>query len=182
MQQNSPDAAALARKAIVEAYEQYRPELKRFFARQSRSEDADDLVQAMWERLLRYPPREEVLAPQEYLYRVAWMVLHRYRTRGRLDQNRVTYDQEAVDQHAQEAAGPAHSDIVEQLYTEQQLERILGQLPPHWQAAIILLKRDGLSYQEIAKELGLSVHTVKKYIARALAHFKSQLTHADRER
>jgi RNA polymerase sigma factor (sigma-70 family) len=172
----------MARKTIVDAYEQFRPELKRFFARQSRAEDAEDLVQAMWERLLRYPPREEVLAPQEYLYRVAWMVLHRHRMRGRIDQNRITYDQAAVDQLAQETAGPPQSDIVEQLCTEQQLERILGQLPPHWQAAIILLKRDGLSYQEIAKELGLSVHTVKKYIARALAHFKSRLTNADRER
>jgi RNA polymerase sigma factor (sigma-70 family) len=181
VQQNSPEAA-VARKTIVDAYEQFRPELKRFFARQSRTEDAEDLVQAMWERLLRYPPREAVLAPQEYLYRVAWMVLHRYRTRGRIDQTRVTYDQEAVDQVSQQAAGAPHHDIVEQLCTEQQLERILGQLPPHWQAAIILLKRDGLSYQEIAKELGLSVHTVKKYIARALAHFKSRLTNADRER
>jgi RNA polymerase sigma factor (sigma-70 family) len=181
VQQNSPEAV-LARKTIVEAYEQYRPELRRFFARQSRTEDADDLVQAMWERLLRYPPREVVQAPQEYLYRVAWMVLHRHRTRDRIDQTRVTYDQQAVEQLAQQAASAHQSDIVEQLCTEQQLERILGQLPPHWQAAIILLKRDGLSYQEIAKELGLSVHTVKKYIARALAHFKSRLTNADRER
>jgi RNA polymerase sigma factor (sigma-70 family) len=173
----------MARQTIVDAYEQYRPELKRFFARQSRTEDAEDLVQAMWERLLRYPPREAVLAPQEYLYRVAWMVLHRHRTRGRIDQSRVTYDQEAVEQLANQAANHSHqNDIVDQLCTEQQLERILGQLPPHWQAAIILLKRDGLSYQEIAKELGLSVHTVKKYIARALAHFKSRLTNADRER
>lgn len=181
MQQNSTEVV-LAGKTIVEAYEQYRPELRRFFARQSRTEDADDLVQAMWERLLRYPPREAVLAPQEYLYRVAWMVLHRHRTRGRIDQTRVTYDQQAVEQLAQQAVSPHQSDIVEQLCTEQQLERILGQLPPHWQAAIILLKRDGLSYQEIAQELGLSVHTVKKYIARALAHFKSRLTNTDRER
>jgi len=144
-------------------------------------EDADDLVQALWERLLRYPPREAVMAPQDYLYRVAWMVLHRHRARRRLDQARITYDQDVIEKLADRPVAAPYGDILEQLCTEQQLARILGQLPPHWQAAIVLLKRDGLSYQEIAGELGLSVHTVKKYIARALAHFKSRLSSADRE-
>ena len=40
-------------------------------------------------------------------------------------------------------------------------------------AVFVLRKRDGLSYTEIARALDISVHTVKKYLARAVAQCRS---------
>ena len=55
------------------------------------------------------------------------------------------------------------------LDTQRQLAAILDELPPLYRAILLLQKRDGMSYVEIAKELDLSVHTVEKYLFRALA-------------
>lgn len=46
--------------------------------------------------------------------------------------------------------------------------RELG-LKEQTQAILILKKRDGLSRAEIAKQLGISVHTVKKHLLKAVA-------------
>jgi RNA polymerase sigma-70 factor (ECF subfamily) len=166
-------------KTAVETYAEYRDELKRFFSRQAKNQDVDDLVQEMYARLVRYPPRVEVREPQEYLYRVAWMVLHRaYRLARR--QPRVC-EAVAKEQMANREENVWTDSVPTQVYTQQELDRVLGQLPKRWQAAIILLKRDGCSYQEIAVQLGISVHTVKKYVKLSLQHFKAHLKAAERE-
>ena len=41
-------------------------------------------------------------------------------------------------------------------------------LPEKRRQCLIMAKRDGMSYQEIADELGLSENTVRNHIARAL--------------
>ena len=46
---------------------------------------------------------------------------------------------------------------------------ILHRLPPAHRNVLVLRKRDGMSYQEIAAELNISVHTVKKYLFQASA-------------
>ncbi len=44
------------------------------------------------------------------------------------------------------------------------LEEAIAQLPAQQQKAWLLSRREGLKYREIAKEMGLSEETVKKYI------------------
>ena len=41
-------------------------------------------------------------------------------------------------------------------------------LPEMRRRCLLMAKRDGLSYKEIADELGLSEHTVRNHISRAL--------------
>jgi RNA polymerase sigma-19 factor, ECF subfamily len=167
------------RKTAVETYAEYRDELRRFFSRQAKHQDVDDLVQEMYARLVRYPPREEVRAPQQYLYRVAWMVLHRAYRRGR--RHPQPCEAAELEKIANREETVWTDSVATQVYTQQELDRVLGQLPKRWQSAIILLKRDGCSYQEIAVELGISVHTVKKYVKLSLQHFKAHLKAAESE-
>jgi RNA polymerase sigma-70 factor, ECF subfamily len=55
---------------------------------------------------------------------------------------------------------------------QQQLVRLLGELPPVCREVILRFKCDGLNYKEIAAELGISVHMVEKHIARAVHHIR----------
>lgn len=44
---------------------------------------------------------------------------------------------------------------------------VLDALPPKMREAYLLSKRDGMSYDDIAVRLGVSVHTVRNHIAKA---------------
>ncbi|AFI83046.1 RNA polymerase subunit sigma [Methylophaga nitratireducenticrescens] len=50
-----------------------------------------------------------------------------------------------------------------------EIDSILQQLPEKVRRAFLLRQFDGLSYQQIAKQLNVSVSSIEKYIARALA-------------
>lgn len=151
-----------------QVFEQYRPELRRFLrSRSHRAQAADDLAQEVYLRILRFPASEVIRQPQAYLYRIASNVVHDFNLRTQQEQ--VTYDSKAVDALAERVADVSEENFAERLEIQQGLERVLARLPPAWAAALILRKRDGLSYMEIGKEMNVSVHTVKKYIARAVA-------------
>jgi RNA polymerase sigma-70 factor (ECF subfamily) len=172
--QDDPEPADV-NGTLGEVYAQHKAELRHFFARQLRSaQNAEDLVQEIYVQLLRFPPTETLRQPLDYLYKIAWHVVNRANRRTQIEQQQfVSGDSEMLDRLAGRSGRLWAGDISEQLSTEQQLQRILGQLPHACRTAIILLRRDGLSYQEIADEMGVSVHSVKKYIARALTHFKT---------
>jgi RNA polymerase sigma-70 factor (ECF subfamily) len=151
------------------ACEQYHAELHRFLMRRLHSsQQAQDLAQEAYLRLLRVERAELVRQPRAYLYRIAVNLIAEFRLRSRRDP--ITYDSDAVAEA--EAAGHTSetaTDEGEHAADAQQIELILNQLPPLYRAIFVLRKRDGLSYQEIAQQLEISVHTVKKYLARAVA-------------
>jgi RNA polymerase sigma-70 factor (ECF subfamily) len=52
---------------------------------------------------------------------------------------------------------------------------LVESLPAKLQAVLILQYRDGLTYQEIATRLGVTTHTVKKYVMQGLAICRKRL-------
>lgn len=63
-------------------------------------------------------------------------------------------------------------DAQERAQTEARMWTALDFLPPKCREVFILSKRDGLKYEEIAEELGLSVNTVRNQISKALKMIK----------
>lgn len=55
------------------------------------------------------------------------------------------------------------------LETLVEMDRLLDGLPPLVRQAFLLSQLDGLRQAEIAKQLGVSIPTVKRYVARAVA-------------
>ncbi|MBS0420045.1 MAG: RNA polymerase sigma factor [Proteobacteria bacterium] len=159
-------------RAIEEAYSRYNGELRQFFRRLSRrSETSDDLVQEVYLELLRYPPRETLREPQAFLYKIAWHVMNRFYARER--RAGVPLDVATLKSVQDEAAAAQWTDdTLSNLDAEQRILSVLKQLPPLYGAALILWKRDGLPYSEIGRQLGISTHTVRKYLTRAMAHVK----------
>jgi DNA-directed RNA polymerase specialized sigma24 family protein len=60
-------------------------------------------------------------------------------------------------------------DMADETAAERELLELAKQLPPHLAATLIRVKRDGWTYEEIATELDISVSTVSKYLAQAIA-------------
>jgi len=171
---NTDDAAPkrrIAPRAIEEAYSRYSGELRLFFRRLSRRmELSDDLVQEVYLELLRYPPRETLREPQAFLYKIAWNVVNR--SNGRERHSAIPVDDESMRRAEEQAAKQWTDNTLSEIDAEQRILKVLGQLPPLYGAALILWKRDGLAYSQIGKQLGISAHTVRKYLTRAMAHVK----------
>jgi RNA polymerase sigma factor (sigma-70 family) len=158
--------------SVTSLFEQYRSRLQRFLAgRSRRPHEANDLAQEVYLRLLRFPPTEVVQRPQAYLYRIASNVVHDFNLRDRQDP--VMFDTDVAEELAEKAADVWAGDLGDRLVAEQELHRLLIQLPRGHLAALLLHMRDGLSYAEVAKALGIEVNTAKKRIARAIAQCRA---------
>jgi RNA polymerase sigma-70 factor (ECF subfamily) len=59
-------------------------------------------------------------------------------------------------------------------YNIEGLQAALAELPPLCRAAFLLNRIDGLTYEEIAERLGLSVRTIDRYMVRAWNHLRGQ--------
>ncbi len=129
------------------------------------AQQAQDLAQEAYLRLLRVERAELIRQPRAYLYRIAVNLVTEFRLRSQRDP--VMYDSETLTEIAERTAEASSEG--ERSGDAREVERLLEQLPPLYRAILVLRKRDGLSYAEIAQQLGISVHTVKKYLARAVA-------------
>ncbi len=150
-----------------EACELYHADLHRFLMRRLQStQQAQDLAQEAYLRLLRVERGSLVRKPRAYLYRIATHLVYEFRLRQQREP--VTFDSDVLDEAAEvvEDSPELHD---ERLANEQRIAALLERLPPLYGAILLLRKRDGLSYEEIAQQLEISVHTVKKYLARAVA-------------
>ena len=141
--------------------------LHRFLVKRlRRREDAADVAQEVYVRLLRLPRTDLIRKPHAYVYFVASQVAAEYRMREKNEP--LAFDSEALERLTDTAAYAKPEEMAESIDTDAELRRLLGKLATNHRNVLILKKRDGLSTKEIAKELGLSEHTVKKYLFQAM--------------
>ena len=167
---NSAQPRRETAEGLAEAYQLYRAELRRFFELNARNPQLiDDLMQMMYLQLRKSRPESVVRDPLQYLFRTAWNTLHSTNRRARRERERlVTLNAESLWIEDNASAALDQRDV----------ERVLRQLPRACQVAFIRQYLDGRSYKEIAGELGVTPHAVKKYLVRALnqlrIHFNSR--------
>lgn len=171
MATSNANAAAQLAKA---AFRNHAVDLQRFLIRRvNHAQDADDLAQEVFARLLRVRDADLVRTPLAYLLGIATHVVREFRQRKHSE--RVVFDSEVTDElcNSQDPAGP--SGVAERLELRDRLDRALNLLPPTHQLVLLLVKRDGLSYAEAAKTAGLSIHTIEKYLVEARAQLRVRL-------
>jgi len=166
--------APKARAFTVSAVRSYDAELHRFLRKRvHRAQDLDDVVQEVYLRLLRVKNTDMVRNPLAYIYGVASHVVREFNMRN--GKQRVVFDSSTADAVADSQAPTDPVDAGG--YFERQVSDALAQLSPQRMAVLLLERRDGLTREQIAQKLGLSVHTVKKYAVEALAHVRASLEH-----
>jgi RNA polymerase sigma-70 factor (ECF subfamily) len=168
-------SATAAARLATSAFREYSPELHRYLLRRVHHlQDADDLAQEVFARLLRVRDAELVRKPLAYLLGIAMHVVREFRQRK--DNDRVVFDSVVSEELCEQASdGVVARDPADDLEISNRLDRALALLPPTHQLVLLLVKRDGLSHTEAARTAGLSVHTIEKYVVEARARLRLML-------
>ncbi|MCC7645714.1 sigma-70 family RNA polymerase sigma factor [Janthinobacterium sp. EB271-G4-3-1] len=123
---------------------------------------AADVAQDTFMRLL---DREDAVAarePRAFLATVAQRVLFNHYRRQKLEQAYLDVLAQLPPLHA-----PSPEDRALLLATVFELDRMLDGLPPPVKRAFLLRQLDELSQEDIARQLGISLATVKRHLQRA---------------
>jgi RNA polymerase sigma factor (sigma-70 family) len=132
--------------------------------------DAEDVAQEVYLRLLRVNDVGLIRDPRSFALRVAANVAYEWRMRA---QNKPMDCDESLELRASQAPGPF--DEVRQTQEMSALSRALASLSPTCRAVVLLHRRDEMTYQEIAKFVGLSVGMVKKHLRHGLTVCRDSL-------
>ncbi len=126
-------------------------------------DNASDLAQDVFVRLLRSELPVTLLNPRAYLGRIArGLMIDQYRRRA-LEQAYL----ESIA-HLGEGEVPSEEERLQLLDTLEALDRLLDRLKPRVRQAFLLAQLDGLTCSQIAKQLGVSRATVERDLAKAL--------------
>ncbi|MCY4256262.1 MAG: sigma-70 family RNA polymerase sigma factor [Gammaproteobacteria bacterium] len=130
-------------------------------ARLANEQDARELAQEAYLRLLRATRARLIEDPAAYLFRIARNLLYEWYVSLPPDSEPLSGSAPSADLAVEEQAALAqHMD---------RLEDALRQLSPKCRAVVLMHRRDGMTYKEIGAALGISASMVKKYLARGLA-------------
>ena len=133
--------------------------------------DASDLVQETYLRFLRVRKDKVIEKPEAYLFRIATNLVYELS----LHQKR---EPTLVDDDASPLARLSDTEFdarMDRRFELNRLDEVLADLPPLQGKILIMSKRDGFTRDEIAEQLGISPHTVKKYLTKAITACRLRL-------
>ncbi|MDR6709305.1 RNA polymerase sigma-70 factor (ECF subfamily) [Novosphingobium sp. 1748] len=149
------------------------PRLRRYFRSRLRSaDDASDLVQEAFARLVGAMAKEVPQRPVAYLQRIARNLLF---NRTKRMEARVMRFHVSFDDGYEHAIRPDQTDRLELADVMRIYRRALSELSDKTRQAFLLHRVEELTYKEIGERLGLSIPTVQYHVARALAHIDAAL-------
>ena len=156
----------------------FRSPLMSFFLRRAHNrEDAEDLTQEVFVRILRRDEAVPVQNPEVYIFRIAANLL---RDRARKATTHRAADHASLDAADSELAEVDTNDpaLIEDRGPERVLlsqealieaVRALGQLGDRTRDIFLLFRLENMRHREIAALYGITVSTVEKHIAKAVA-------------
>jgi RNA polymerase sigma-70 factor (ECF subfamily) len=162
-----PRASTQRDAVLAELNARYRQPLIAYFRRRVRGPDeAEDLAQEVFLRLVRRLDVEPIDNPEAFLFRTAVNLL---RDRARRGKTLASHREELSWQAgAFEALSPDR--VLEGRQSLAGVTRALAQLDERSRDAFILHRLEGMRHADIAALYGVSVSSVEKYIIKALAH------------
>jgi RNA polymerase sigma-70 factor (ECF subfamily) len=135
-------------------------------------EEAEDLVQEAYARLVEYRRSAKVRDEEAFLRRVVSNLAINQFHREQI----LSFAPEPLDQLDRQAllvdTSPGIERILNARQRVEQIEAMLSAVSRRT-SEVFLAHRAGFSYEEIASELGISTRTVKKHIARAISMLAS---------
>jgi RNA polymerase sigma factor (sigma-70 family) len=153
--------------SVQDTIRRYHESLLRFLRQRLRvKEDAADVAQEAYVRLLQYEGSKAIASPSSMLFRIAINVANDH---GRAAQSRRASDQVPLDTVELVSDVPSPE---REIAAEQDLEllyEVIEHLPPKCRNVFLLSRVKRMTYPEIARHCGISVKMVEKHISHALA-------------
>lgn len=151
-----------------ETHDRLRPIVTAFFRkRTSDPHEVDDLVQDVFLRLVRRGAFDKDDNVSAYAFRTAqsvWLDRGRYR-RSRESDRHVSFD---PDLHAGAEGGTEEAILARD--SLRHAADAIAQLPDKTRHVFLLRRIDGLSMQQIADQLGISLSSAEKHVRKAALH------------
>ena len=181
MQANTKRSRPVASN-VKDLYEKYASPLRLFLVRQLRvKHKVEDHLHDIFENLLRYPPTERLIRPDNYLWRIAWRQVNAANRRVRQDDVRMTkVASEAGDWVLGRSSTPTPDDVSEWLAHLEQVQQRLARLSPEERQAV-MMARFGFSYQEIAARMGISVESLRNHLRRGYLTLRTSAAEPEQE-
>jgi RNA polymerase sigma-70 factor (ECF subfamily) len=129
------------------------------------ADDAADVAQETYIRMLQYEGSSEVRSPSSLLFRVAINVANDL---SRLEQVRHASDHCSIDDVVLDSGSAAPEREVAAAQELDLLSRKIEGLPPKCRQVFLLSRVQCMTYPEIARHCGISVKMVEKHISHAL--------------
>jgi RNA polymerase sigma factor (sigma-70 family) len=145
--------------------------LRRFVrARLTNRQDAEDVIQEAYVRVLRYSAENVVENREQLLFSAARnLAVDSLRRRRAREKTAVEFSVLAA------ADWPASDEVVDAKQRLAHVEAAIASLPARCREVFLMHRIDGLSYSQIAARAGISVSAVEKHIARACLLIDSKL-------
>ncbi len=183
-----PDAALMLRVkqgdtvAFTELVDKYKQPVMNLASRTVRDPtEAEDLAQNVFVQVYKSAHRYKSSAKfSTWLFTIARnLCLNEIRRRSRhpaesLDASHSEHDEEMPHQHPDKQAVPAPDRLLQGELAEK-IDQALAELPENQRTAILLCRREDLSYEEIAEVLGCSLSATKSLIHRGRETLKARL-------
>ena len=158
---------------------EYRQSLERFLSSKLEDPaDAADVAQEALLRLYRLQRPQELDNPRAFLFQVASNLAVDQLRRRALHQRFLNKEKNQAfmgDSLDPNAAGAAPDQVLEAQQKLQQIYHAIETLPVNCRQAFLMHRNGNMSYTEIAREMGVSVSSVEKYILKALKHCRLAL-------
>lgn len=165
-----------SRKRVAQLFADHRDRLQQYLsARLANPDDAAELAQEAYLRLLHTRRADLIKHPQAYLFRIARNLLHELYTGRQMKIEAGTVSDIELDEL--ESSLPTPEDTAVLVARQKMIAKVLRELPAKCQAALALHLREGLTQKEIAERMDISRQMAQKYLARALAHCQKRLRH-----
>jgi RNA polymerase sigma factor (sigma-70 family) len=153
---------------LAELYRHYAAWLGRALRKRFGTDRAEDLVQETYLRMGRYQEKAAIRYPRALLMRVAMNVANDEARRSgrRIAASAVAFEDLAPGLEPHYAPEQAESVL---------LKQVILAMPDTYRSVFLMSRFAGLSYEQIAVRLDISVKTVEWRMSKALAHCAREL-------
>ncbi|HVW72610.1 MAG TPA: sigma-70 family RNA polymerase sigma factor [Rhizomicrobium sp.] len=128
--------------------------------------EVDDVIQEMYARIVSQPSLEAIKYPRQYAFQTATAIVIDHLRRSRVISINAAGSLDQLEISAPEASPEQQLEFREEIAAVAQL---LALLPERTREVLIMRRVEGLSQQETADKLGISIKTVEKHMAQGVA-------------
>jgi len=152
---------------IQEIIRRHHDSLIKFLRRRlSIADDADDVAQEAYLRMMKYEGSREIKSPSAMLFRIAANVANDH---GRAAHSRCSTDHFDIEDVQLVSEQPSvERSVLAGQHLDMMLD-VIERLPPKCRQVFLLSRSECMTYAEIARHCGISVKMVEKQISRAVA-------------